>query len=279
MRARVAVLLAVALVATPVVASASDAIDDVSAAGTLVSGTPTAVVVWRGDGEQVGSWSASRGGGGARWDCRYRDLTAAGGAGFELGYDPMSTPVLASGRSYLLRCTDADGATVYEDLITWDPADPLGALVADERAAQQALAGIDLPAPVIVTSPPVGVDHLVGLATWFAGPVGPPLQATATIGATSSTVTATPVHTAWDSGDGGSVECPAGVSSEPHPGCAHVYERGSADQPEGTFLVTATTTWEVTWTSTAGGSGDLGALTTTASVPVRVVEVQAVVGS
>jgi hypothetical protein len=46
------------------------------------------------------------------------------------------------------------------------------------------------------------------------------------------------------------------------------------------FTLTATVTWTVAWAGTgaaAGQSGTLPALTTTASTPVRVDEVQAVV--
>ena len=46
----------------------------------------------------------------------------------------------------------------------------------------------------------------------------------------------------------------------------------------GVYPVTVTVTFAATWTATTGAGGPLGALTRTTTVPVRVVEVQAVIG-
>jgi hypothetical protein len=89
-------------------------------------------------------------------------------------------------------------------------------------------------------------------------------------------------------GDGESVTCDGpGVpydrskpdADQPDP-CRFTYRHSSAGQPGGTFTVTATVSWHATWTATgvAEGqptAGDLGVVTRTSSIQVRVAEAEA----
>jgi hypothetical protein len=102
----------------------------------------------------------------------------------------------------------------------------------------------------------------------------------------TATVFATPVEVTWDPGDGSDpVTCTGpGRGSAPEPGgedatCAVVYAHrstaGSAGA-DGTWPLTATVTWAVRWEATTGTGGVLEPVTRTTTVPVRVVEAQAV---
>jgi hypothetical protein len=95
---------------------------------------------------------------------------------------------------------------------------------------------------------------------------------TATVpgGAVSATIVATPVKVVWTT-DGESVTCPGqGVpynsawGNSPAPAgsgaCTYTYSDTSADQPGGTYSLSATVWYHATWTSTGAGdaAGDLG---------------------
>ncbi|WP_208026978.1 hypothetical protein [Rhabdothermincola sediminis] len=188
------------------------------------------------------------------------------------------------GMPYLLACRDETGNVVYSRLVVFDPADPLGGVAAAERAAQLALEQLPLPVPEIGLNPPG--FQLVGVPTWLwvNGPwVG--LSASASIGAVSSTVTAVPTRVSWDLGDGTRVVCdgPGAVYDPSRPvagqvsGCTHTFVWSSVGEPSGVFVVTATVTYAVGWVASTGEAGDLGVLERSSSVPVRVVEVQAVI--
>ena len=86
----------------------------------------------------------------------------------------------------------------------------------------------------------------------------------------------------WDMGDGHVVTCAnpgtqylesrgAGAS----PTCGYVYAASSAGQPGSEYVVTATTTWDVTWVG-GGQSGDL-TVTRTSTTRVRIGELQVLV--
>jgi hypothetical protein len=106
-------------------------------------------------------------------------------------------------------------------------------------------------------------------------------------------VTATPVSTTWDAGDGSAPVTCAGPGtaydrslpeSQQSTDCSHTFRRSSADQPQtGSsvndrfFTVTVTTSWQVTWTGSAGGGGTLPVLTTSSSFPLAVAQRQTVV--
>ena len=102
--------------------------------------------------------------------------------------------------------------------------------------------------------------------------------ATATAGPVTTTATATPTKVVWDMGNGHSVTCdgPGTVYSPSAPNattnCSYTWGR------PGTYQVTATLYWSVTWTATgAPGGGNLGLQAgPAAQVAVTVTESQAI---
>jgi hypothetical protein len=91
-----------------------------------------------------------------------------------------------------------------------------------------------------------------------------------------------PARSAWSTGDGDTVTCGKGTAWTPganpeaaSPDCGHVYPDPSRTVSGGKYTVTATITWQVTW-SGGGATGTEPALTPTASVQVAVVESAAV---
>ena len=183
----------------------------------------------------------------------------------------------------MLACYDPSGRLVKSVLQVFDPADPLGAVAATERALDEARRRLDLPLPQPALNPPGA--QLVGVATWLwvDGPWAP-ASATAAVGAVNATVTATPVEVVWSTGDGTTTTCDAGTPYDP--------TRPPADQrsslhprlhplvggpPGGTYAVTATVTYDVTWSASTGAAGALGTLSRSTTVPVRVTEAQALI--
>ncbi len=168
--------------------------------------------------------------------------------------------------------------------IGWLPASR--PVVAPVVLAREAYKYLPLPAPGIRTSPPVGRDQLVGLPTWLwvdRGTWGA-RSATASVPGVAATVSAVPVSVAWVLGDGGRVVCRGpGVAYDParpeagqRSSCSYTYRRGSAGAPGGRFVVTATTTWRITWAARGEpGGGSLPPLTRSSQTTLRVAEVQA----
>ena len=146
--------------------------------------------------------------------------------------------------------------------------------------AEQAVKQLPLASPRIEMAPPPGSPQLVGVATWMWVDPGAwqTLTASASAGTVTTTATATPQKVVWDMGDGDTVTCdgPGTPYSAAAPNattnCSYTW--GQA----GTYTVTATLYWSVTWTATgAPGGGNLGLQAgPTAQVPVRVTESQAI---
>ncbi|HLX89456.1 MAG TPA: hypothetical protein VKR22_13495, partial [Acidimicrobiales bacterium] len=140
--------------------------------------------------------------------------------------------------------------------------------------AAQAASHIRLPVPNIATNP--ASFSVVDLPTWlWIDPsIWHPYTATATAGGVSATATARPVSVRWDMGDGSApVTCNGpGIAyeadlpaSQQRTGCSHTYLRTSLGQPgpdpdAGAFLVSATITWDVSWTSSSQRGGSLSPL-------------------
>lgn len=146
--------------------------------------------------------------------------------------------------------------------------------------AQQAVQQLDLGSPTIEMAPPDGSPQLVGVASWLW--IDPAdwrtLTASASAGPVTTTATATPTKVVWDMGDGSSVTCDGPgtpySSSEPNAttDCSYTWPQA------GTFTVTATVYWSVTWTAaSAPGGGNLGLQAgRPVQVPVTVTESQAI---
>jgi len=152
--------------------------------------------------------------------------------------------------------------------------------------ARQAVARMVLPVPAIRTNPATSTDVLVRVPVWLWLEPGSwaAVSATAAVGGLSVTATATPTQAVWSPGDGAVVGC-AGPGTAWRPGtdpwaasptCSYAYPRSSGGQPGEVYQLRATVTWSVTWTASNGQTGVVPALTTTATVAVRVVEAQAI---
>jgi hypothetical protein len=148
------------------------------------------------------------------------------------------------------------------------------------EVGQQAVKQLALGLPTIEMAPPSGSPQLVNVATWLWIDPGAwqTLTATATAGTVTATATAAPSKVVWDMGDGQSVTCDGpGTPYDPSDpnattGCSYTW--GQA----GTYMVTATVYWSVTWTAAgAAGGGNLGLQAgPPATVQVQVVESQAI---
>lgn len=157
------------------------------------------------------------------------------------------------------------------------PADPRDLAVSAREA-------VPIPAPPLNTSPSANGELYPQMKTWLWLDEAwwREYSATASAGAVSSTVTARPVRAEWTMGDGGRTVCAGpGVAwrrgmGEDDTYCSYTYRRSSAGEEGGTFTLTVTVYFEVAWTSNVGAGGSLGAVTRSASIPVRVGEIQAV---
>jgi hypothetical protein len=251
--------------------------------GHVRNGSPEAVVVVGQSGEMA-SWD-SEPRGGPRWTCGYHGFPEQDEYGnydtADTNYDVRVDPV--EGERYVFACFDEAGQRVEISIRVFDPGDPFGGVAAVERAMEQARRQLALPLPEPRLNPPT--EQLVGLSTWLW--VDGPWQegsATAAIGAVSATVTARPLRVDWDLGDGATVTCDAGVRYDPSrpPGeqessCTHVFTTSTQRLPGGQRTVTATVVYAVEWSASTGAGGELGELSRSASIPVRVREAQALI--
>ena len=195
---------------------------------------------------------------------------------------PADDPVWrgnSTGAVYLMTCPGIGGTGGGW---VWRATPPAGfgaAGLTPAQLAEQAVELLGLEGPRIGIAPPPGTTGLVGVPVWLWTEVTPttwgPASATATVPGLSVTATARAQQIVWSMGDGTSVTCtdPGTPYSESwggrqSPTCGHIYSRSSAGQPEDRYPVTATTTWQVAWTS-GGESGVLTvvrASTTTVSI-------------
>jgi len=168
------------------------------------------------------------------------------------------------------------------------PAGPPGGepvLPAPGVLAQLAVRYLNLPDPVIRSSPAPGALQLTRLPVWLwvAANVWQPQSKTAQVPGEAVTATATPVLAAWAMGDGTTVTCTgpgtayaAGDNpSAASPTCGYTYEASSAGQPDGAYKVTVTITWDITWAGAGGAGGVLAPIQTVAAAEFRVAESQA----
>ncbi|WP_347177111.1 hypothetical protein [Parafrankia sp. EAN1pec] len=203
----------------------------------------------------------------------------------ELSVRPVaSQPGQGPGAWYLYQCaTNGVRDALYRPPV-WIPDAGPGAVPAPdpEELAEQARSQLRLAGPAIGMSPVA--DQLVRLPTWlWLDPAGwQQMAATAAAGGVSVTAVAKPVAVTWSLGDGGTVTCtgpgtpfPAGADPKSaSPDCGHVYQHRSLDEPAGTFAVTATVRWDVTWAG-AGQTGAFPGLTTVSTAAARVIDVPA----
>ncbi len=157
------------------------------------------------------------------------------------------------------------------------PADPVGLA----RKARQSVA---IPTPPISTSPPADRQLFTRVRTWLwvDDAWWRDYSATADAGGVSTTVSAKPVRAVWSMGDGGTTTCDgpgrpwrSGLPDDATD-CSYLYENSSATEPGGTYTMTVTVTFAVSWSSSIGSGGTLAPVTSSVSRPVRVGEIQAI---
>jgi len=191
--------------------------------------------------------SQGGGSGGGGNGCTYHALSpdeiaiAEDMAAHGIGPAPGDGP----GTWYRRICPDGTG------VIVWAPhaVDPVA-------LAQQAFDEAAIPLPGIQLNPPADQEQVVNLETWMWVEGWAPVTASATAGAVTVTVTATPTRVDWSMGDGGEVTCDGPGTAydksrspdEQHTDCGYTYRHSSAGQPDGAYIVEATSTWHVTWT-------------------------------
>jgi hypothetical protein len=234
-----------------------------------MTGTPSGEMLCRLGGEVVPcvtdeGWLGANG-------CRYLRLE---------GVEPPSG-TSEPGAAYRMRCPgDPPGS---ERPLVWLPDSQAPGPAA---LARHAVSRLVLPQPAVELNPSVSAAQLVGLPTWlWVEPVWwTPHSASAFVPGVTVTATATPTQVRWVMGDGAVVTCsgagtPYAEAADPaaaSPDCGHTYRRSSAAQPGGVYAMSATVTWQVSW-SGGGASGALAPLTSTTQVLVPVAEVQAVI--
>ncbi len=189
------------------------------------------------------------------------------------------------GAWYVFQCTTPGVRDALYRPPVWipDAAPGVEAPAPDPAAlAEQARNELRLAGPRIDMNP-VG-DQLVRLPTWlWLDPAGwGPMSATAAAGGVSVTAVAKPVQVTWSLGDGATVTClgpgtpfpPGADPASASPDCGYTYRNRSLDAPGGTFAVTATVRWDVSWAG-AGQTGVFPGLTTVSTAAARVIDVPA----
>lgn len=146
-------------------------------------------------------------------------------------------------------------------------------------ALEIARAKLKLPNPKMGTAPCTGEGCVgrVGVPTWFWTQAWTSTSVSATAGPHTVTITAQPSKVVWSLGDGQAVTCTSagtkyeewrGFTSSPDCGLPNGYKT------MGHYTVTATMTWQVSWSGAIDGSETM---TTSDSAQVAIGEVQAIV--
>ena len=217
-----------------------------------------------------------RGGGRVASNCQWRIVNANDG---EVAmYDVDGTRLISETGRWLSRWCNGEPVMVNDAYaVPQRPPAPPAVL------AQEARQSVGIPDPPLVTSPPLDRGLVVRMPTWLWLEPGwwRPYSATAEAGGVTTTVVAEPVRAVWSTGDGETVCGGPGIPwrrglPDDATSCSFVYTNSSAGQPGGTFTLSVTVTFEVSWSSNLGTGGELAPVTRTASRAVRVGEIQAI---
>lgn len=142
-------------------------------------------------------------------------------------------------------------------------------------ATRMALDQLTVPRAKIHTPLCAGCYTLVGLPVWLWTQPWEEQTATATAGPYTVTAVARPVQIVWNLGDGspGFVCRDAGAPWQESYGLRDPY-CGGRYQRRGNWTITATWTWQVTWSGADSGSQTIN---TTSTEPIAVRESQAII--
>ncbi|MFM9446959.1 hypothetical protein [Streptomyces acidiscabies] len=151
---------------------------------------------------------------------------------------------------------------------------------------QQAVQRLELPSPVIRTSPDENFVQVVHVPTWMWVEKSSwgPVSETVKVPGVQVTATARPRVAVWSMGDGATVTCtgpgtPYTAGQRPErasPDCGHTYRRSSLAEAGGKFTVSVRVAWDVEWRG-GGQSGVVPGLGIGAERQLVVDEVHAVV--
>ena len=229
-----------------------------------------------------------RGGAGSlsceRYNPQWFEAVPGGGAGY------AATPLgreLEPGDSYGLVCTDENGQEVVNEIRTYDPADPTVA-IDPEVLAEHAASRLAVAPPQVDLSPKPGLNQITQLTTYMWVTNWEADSTSASVPGVTATVTATPTKVTWNMGNGDQVVCNGPGTpfdfSRPEESqatdCSYTYRHSSTSQPGGVYQVSATMTYDVSWSAEgAPGGGALPAIESSPETfPVRVIEIHAVEG-
>ncbi len=159
-------------------------------------------------------------------------------------------------------------------------------VVTSGMLAQDVLNTLVLPAPEAGVNPDATTADgytLVNLPTWWwVENAGQPLTQRTSLGPVWAEVTARPVGSSFDGGEGESAQwCDGpgiawreGLSEEEPSACRYTYRRAAEH-----YDATVTLHWQVSWVGSGGAGRTFPEMTTSTTVPMRVYERQAVVVS
>ena len=182
---------------------------------------------------------------------------------------------------------DAADDTAVESCHTKYLADRVNVLVDPRDVARQVVARLKLPAstPVLGPAPELNVyspgDLVVNYPYWLSVPGSSRLSTTATADGLTLSLTANRTKAVFDMGNGDTVAC---TTMLPWPGRDHELDRqgrpvvspvcGYRYPDRGIHTITATVTWDVTWSG--GGLSGVIRVTHADSVRLKVIELHSV---
>ncbi|MET8041551.1 hypothetical protein ABZU25_11850 [Micromonospora sp. NPDC005215] len=247
-----------------------------------------------GGGDNGGGDDDDGGGGGGgvcRWEGRtvpcYDDLkgwfNSGDGCYYELAEPQDEAP---EGQQWYVQTCNGGDDVGNITVVLREPPPGFGAPPNPEELARRALATITLkPAPLAVAPRKDNGPGLVGLPVWMWSKQAPeyfgPIPAEETDRDVTVRITAAVDQIVWDMGNGDHVPCPdAGtpydatnedLAGRTSPDCG--YDKGY--QKAGTYDITATTHWKVTWNG-GGQSGEILVTRDSGTVRIRINELQVV---
>jgi hypothetical protein len=134
---------------------------------------------------------------------------------------------------------------------------------------------LTVPAPHVHTAPSARTYVQLKTALWVDQADYVTKSITVTVPDQSVTATATPESVTWNMGEGTTACQGPGVPNGTQ--CGYTYQRSSASQTGGKYLISATITWNVAWTCAGNcdqAGGALNPLTMTTQAQLEVGEVQ-----